>query len=109
MNGKGLLKTYTFWVAVLSGIFLLVQRILKCFGISITEESYMIAVESVLGVFVMAGILIAPPKKEENEQETLETEDEQKENTKVLKSIEILSQNPKIKTKSQNDSSNKKF
>ncbi len=67
MDFKKLLKTYSFWIAVASGLFLLVQFIFKCFGISITEDGYMAVIDGILGVFVMIGILTKPPTDEDKE------------------------------------------
>lgn len=77
MEIKKILKTYTFWLAVASGLFLLVQFACKCFGFEISREGYMSAINGILGVFVMAGILIAPPEK--NEDETTQTQNETEE------------------------------
>ncbi len=62
MDIKKLLKTYTFWIAVASGLFLLVQFILSLFNIFITKEGYMAVIDGILGIFVMMGFITGSPK-----------------------------------------------
>ncbi len=62
MDIKKLLRNYTFWIAVASALFLLVQFVLGLFGVTITREGYMAAIDGVLSVFVILGVITAPPK-----------------------------------------------
>ena len=57
---KNRLKSYSFWVSLASAILLLVQAIGKPLGLVINEEIYMSIVNSVLGVFVVLGIISHP-------------------------------------------------
>lgn len=57
---KNRLKNYSFWVSLASAILLLVQAIGKPLGLVINEEIYMSIVNSVLGVFVVLGIISHP-------------------------------------------------
>ena len=59
-NLKNRLKNYSFWVSLASAILLLVQAIGKPLGLVINEELYMSIVNSVLGVFVVLGIISHP-------------------------------------------------
>lgn len=57
---KNRLKNYSFWVSLASAVLLLVQAIGKPLGLIINEEIYMSIVNSVLGVFVVLGIISHP-------------------------------------------------
>ena len=57
---KNRLKSYSFWVSLASAVLLLVQAIGKPLGLVINEEIYMSIVNSVLGVFVVLGIISHP-------------------------------------------------
>ena len=57
---KEKLKSYRFWVSLASAILLLVQAIGGPLGLSVDEETYMSIVNSVLGVFVVLGIISHP-------------------------------------------------
>ena len=57
---KNRLKNYSFWVSLASAILLLVQAVGKPLGLVINEELYMSIVNSVLGVFVVLGIISHP-------------------------------------------------
>ncbi len=81
---KNRLKNYSFWVSLASAILLLVQAIGKPLGLVINEEIYMSIVNSVLGVFVVLGIITHPAqnlinneeKEEQMEQENFVVEQE---------------------------------
>ena len=60
MQVKQRLKTYSFWVSLASAILLLVQTIGRPLGLVIDEALYMSVVNSVLGVFVVLGIISHP-------------------------------------------------
>lgn len=67
-------KTYSFWFAVLSALFLIIQATLKPFGITISEDKVMVFINGILGAFVVAGIIQSPetiineePKDKEKE------------------------------------------
>lgn len=57
---KNKLKSYSFWVSLASAILLLVQTIGRPLGLVIDESTYMSIVNSVLGVFVVLGIISHP-------------------------------------------------
>ena len=57
---KEKLKSYRFWVSLASAVLLLVQAIGGPLGLSVDEETYMSIVNSVLGVFVVLGIISHP-------------------------------------------------
>lgn len=57
---KDKLKSYSFWVSLASAILLLVQTIGRPLGLVIDESTYMSIVNSVLGVFVVLGIISHP-------------------------------------------------
>lgn len=54
------IKSYSFWVSLASAILLLVQTIGRPLGLAIDEALYMSVVNSVLGVFVVLGIVSHP-------------------------------------------------
>ena len=54
------LKSYSFWVSLASAVLLLVQTIGRPLGLVIDESTYMSIVNSVLGVFVVLGIISHP-------------------------------------------------
>ncbi len=57
---KDKLKSYSFWVSLASAILLLIQTIGRPLGLVIDESTYMSIVNSVLGVFVVLGIVSHP-------------------------------------------------
>ncbi len=57
---KTKIKSYSFWVSLASAILLLVQTIGRPLGLVIDESTYMSIVNSVLGVFVVLGIVSHP-------------------------------------------------
>lgn len=80
---KEKLKSYRFWVSLASAVLLLVQAIGGPLGLSVDEETYMSIVNSVLGVFVVLGIishpaqnLFAKNKETADKEENINAEDE---------------------------------
>jgi len=67
-NLKERFKTYSFWFAILSAVFLLIQAIGEPLGLKINEDTYMSIVNSVLGIFVVLGIISDPTDKNESEE-----------------------------------------
>ena len=67
------LKTYKFWVSLSSALFLVLQTVLKIFGINLSEEAFIAFVDSILGVFVLTGFL---KPKDEQEQKSKDDENE---------------------------------
>ncbi len=59
-NIKSQIKTYRFWLAIASAVLLLIQAIGEPLGLVINEEQYMSVINSVLGIFVVLGILSNP-------------------------------------------------
>lgn len=78
---KNYLKSYKFWLAVFSALFLILEAILKPFNVILCEESYMTFVNIILGFLVFLGI-ISVPQGEQTEDE-LEQESIEQQNKKV--------------------------
>ncbi len=78
---KNRLKNYSFWVSLASAILLLVQAIGKPLGLVINEEIYMSIVNSVLGVFVVLGIISHPAQNLTNSTQNTENTTENTQNT----------------------------
>ena len=76
---KQYLKSYRFWLAIGSAIFIILENILKHFNIDLNEDDFMFVVNIVLGVFVFLGIISYP-----NEDDFLQNDDD-KNSEKVLK------------------------
>ena len=57
---KNKLKSYSFWVSLASAILLLIQTIGRPLGLVIDESTYTSIVNSVLGIFVVLGIISHP-------------------------------------------------
>lgn len=87
---KNRLKTYSFWVSLASAILLLIQSVGKPLGLVLNEELYMSIVNSVLGVFVVLGIISHPAqtlvenKNEDNEEYIIKTKEEKAEKTELV-------------------------
>lgn len=74
---KNRLKNYSFWVSLASAILLLVQAIGKPLGLVINEEIYMSIVNSVLGVFVVLGIISHPAQNLLTNKDTQNSENDE--------------------------------
>lgn len=68
-------KTYSFWFSIASAIFLIVQAIGEPLGLKISEESYMSIINSVLGFFVVLGIITDPTEKNLKQDDNEENQD----------------------------------
>ena len=93
---KNRLKNYSFWVSLASAILLLVQAIGKPLGLVINEEIYMSIVNSVLGVFVVLGIISHPAQNliSSSSSTNVDTVNEKEtETSDSLKSVEINNDN----------------
>ena len=93
---KNRLKNYSFWVSLASAILLLVQAIEKPLGLVINEEIYMSIVNSVLGVFVVLGIISHPAQNliSSSSSTNVDTVNEKEtEASDSLKSVEINNDN----------------
>ncbi len=77
MKFKDRIKSYGFWTALSGAVVILVQSITKCFGVEVQEELISDIIMSVCGVLVVFGIVTMPNKKE-TEENTEETEINQK-------------------------------
>lgn len=79
-------KSYSFWLAIASAVFLLIQAIGKPLGLEVSEEVYMSIINAVLGIFVVFGIISDPTKNIEeaqtdtDSQENAQTEGENNNN-----------------------------
>ncbi|MBR4270605.1 MAG: hypothetical protein IKQ31_02895 [Clostridia bacterium] len=60
-------NSYSFWVSLSSAMLILIQAIGTPAGLEISEEIYMSVVNSVLGVFVLLGIVPKPTSKTEED------------------------------------------
>ena len=93
---KNRLKNYSFWVSLASAILLLVQAIGKPLGLVINEEIYMSIVNSVLGVFVVLGIISHPAQNLISSSSSANVDTVNEKETEVsdsLKSVEINNDN----------------
>lgn len=87
---KSRLKSYSFWVSLASAILLLVQTVGRPLGLVIDETTYMSIINSVLGVFVVLGIISHPGQTLINNANATSADSE----------VEANSQNQKTKNKS---------
>lgn len=93
---KNRLKNYSFWVSLASAILLLVQAIGKPLGLVINEEIYMSIVNSVLGVFVVLGIISHPAQNLISSSSSTNVDTVNEKETEIsdsLKSVEINNDN----------------
>lgn len=67
-------KTYAYWLSVCSAALLVVVQILAVFKIYFETKIVSDIISSVLGFFVVAGILIGPIKTEDDKKEESEEE-----------------------------------
>jgi len=76
---KGFFKkinTYSFWVSLSSALLIIVQAVGRPLGYEVDTEVYMSIINSVLGAFVLVGIVPKPSKLEETSSTKAETKDE---------------------------------
>lgn len=66
-------KSFKFWLALSSAVLILIQAVLKPFGLQLDEDVYVSVVNALLGVFVVLGIISKP---------NAETKDEDKKDEK---------------------------
>ena len=71
-------KAYSFWFAILSALFLLIQAIGEPLGLVISEETYMSVINSLLGIFVVLGIISDPTKKKKNQEDSATKKEEER-------------------------------
>ena len=63
---KDKLKSYSFWVSLLGTIGIIVQSILKEFGIAFNQQALDSVITGICGILVLFGVCSAPvPKKED--------------------------------------------
>ena len=74
MNSK--FKSFKFWLAFSSALLILIQSVLKPFGLQLNEDIYTSIINALLGVFVVLGI-VSPPNS------TNETKDENENNKNI--------------------------
>ena len=87
---KNRLKTYSFWVSLASAVLLLVQTIGRPLGLMIDEALYMSVVNSVLGVFVVLGIISHPSQSLLNTNNENEPKEQTENNTVSVQNDCIL-------------------
>ena len=68
-KGEKLIKSYGFWMSLLSGFALVVVQVLSLFNINIQSKSISDIISGVLGCLVVAGVLTKPTA---NNDETIE-------------------------------------
>lgn len=102
---KNKLKSYSFWVSLASAVLLLVQTIGRPLGLVIDESTYMSIVNSVLGVFVVLGIISHPAQnllKNSSQKTISESENiDLKETEGIAKNEDITANNCDIATKNK--------
>mgnify|MGYP002520970568 CR=1 FL=1 len=112
---KNKLKSYSFWVSLASAVLLLVQTIGRPLGLVIDESTYMSIVNSVLGVFVVLGIISHPAQnllKNSSQKTISESENVDFEKTEsitqnediVANKCDIVAKNKEIVIDSKSDS-----
>mgnify|MGYP000089753381 CR=1 FL=1 len=102
---KNRLKNYSFWVSLASAVLLLVQAVGKPLGLVINEEIYMSIVNSVLGVFVVLGIITHPAQNLINnmeKEEQMEQENQVKQENFVVEQEKVENETKSDCTDSQN-------
>lgn len=60
-------KSFNFWLGLFSAILILIQSVLKPFGLQISEDVYMSIVNALLSVFVVLGVISNPKDETANE------------------------------------------
>ena len=79
MNLKQKVKTYSFWISLISAILIVVRIVGEHFGWFINESFIMDIVTGICGILVLLGILSSPTNKEESMEETINNLKEQSE------------------------------
>ena len=77
MKLKDKIKTYNFWISLISAVLIIVRIIGEHFGWFINEGLIMDILTGVCGIFVLLGILSSPAKKDESMEETIKNLTEQ--------------------------------
>ncbi len=70
------INTYGFWVSLASAMLILVQAVGRPLGLEMDEEVYMSVINSVLGVFVLVGIVPKADDSSFSEETTLQADSE---------------------------------
>lgn len=96
---KNRLKNYSFWVSLASAVLLLVQAVGKPLGLVINEEIYMSIVNSVLGVFVVLGIITHPAQNLINNME----KEEQMEQENQVEQENFVVEQEKVENETKSD------
>lgn len=96
---KNRLKNYSFWVSLASAVLLLVQAVGKPLGLVINEEIYMSIVNSVLGVFVVLGIITHPAQNLINNME----KEEQMEQENQVEQENLVVEQEKVGNETKSD------
>ena len=85
-------NSYNFWVSLSSAMLILIQAIGTPAGLEISEEVYMAVVNSVLGIFVLLGIV---PKPEGKQTDNFQAQDDTKDS---VPNIQDSESNPEADT-----------
>lgn len=73
---KNKFKSYTFWLALIGAIIILINTLGTTFGFSVNDVAITSIATAVLGIFVTLGVVHKDSKNEHEEQQD-ETKDEQ--------------------------------
>ena len=71
-NLKSKMKTYSFWISLVSAVLIIVRILGEYFGWFINEKLVMDIVTGICGVLVLLGILSSPTKGEETVENTID-------------------------------------
>lgn len=75
-SGK-LIKSYGFWMSLLSGIVLVIVQVLSLFNINVQSKAITDVISGFLGCLVVAGILSKPAGEDTEEASNQNTEETQ--------------------------------
>lgn len=80
-NLKSKMKTYSFWISLVSAVLIIVRILGEYFGWFINEKLVMDIVTGICGVLVLLGILSSPTKGEETVENTIDQIKQEVENS----------------------------
>lgn len=80
-NLKSKMKTYSFWISLVSAVLIIVRILGEYFGWFINEKLLMDIVTGICGVLVLLGILSSPTKGEETVENTIDQIKQEVENS----------------------------
>lgn len=80
-NLKSKMKTYSFWISLVSAVLIIIRILGEYFGWFINEKLIMDIVTGICGVLVLLGILSSPTKGEETVENTIDQIKQEVENS----------------------------